>query len=56
MISASLTYPVGYVDAKTGKPARSETDIKKLMKCYDSQGEVRPLPPSKECEAAMKFG
>lgn len=52
---AHFGYAAGYVDAKTGKPARSETDIKKLMKCYDSQGEGRPLPPSKECEAAMNF-
>jgi hypothetical protein len=52
---ALFGYATGYIDAKTGKPPRAETDIQNLLDCYRYDGNGRPLPPTKACEETTKF-
>jgi ABC-type multidrug transport system fused ATPase/permease subunit len=52
---ALIGYATGYVDAKTGKPPRAETDIQTLMDCFSTGPTGRPLPPSPACAEITKF-
>jgi hypothetical protein len=50
-----FSYATGYIDAKTGKLPRAGTDIQKLMKCFDINGDGKPPPPTKECTEMTNF-
>ncbi len=50
-----VSYATGYVDAKTGKQPKTETDINQIMDCIAMQNSERPMPPSAICEKHLKF-
>ena len=50
-----VSYAAGYVDAKTGKQPKTETDINQIMDCIVMQNSERPMPPSAICEKHLKF-
>lgn len=50
-----VSYATGYIDAKTGKQPKTETNINQMMDCIAMQNRSRPIPPSPICEQYLKF-